>query len=116
MATTIYHNPHCSKSRQTLELLRESGADPVVIEYLKTPPSREQLKETLRLLGIAPRELLRRGEEEYAMLNLDNPELGDDAILDAMVAHPRLIERPIVIHDGKAIIGRPPQRVLEILA
>jgi len=115
MSTTIYHNPRCSKSRQALELIRNHGEEPAVIEYLKTPPTREQLKETLRLLGISPRDLLRRGEEEYATLNLDNPQLSDEAIIDAMLAHPKLIERPIIIHDGKAIIGRPPEKVLEIL-
>jgi arsenate reductase len=116
MSITIYHNPRCSKSRQALELIREHGEEPLVIEYLKTPPSREQLLDTLRLLGLGPRDLLRRGEEEYAALNLDNSELSDDAIIDAMLAHPKLIERPIIIHNGKAIIGRPPERVLEILA
>lgn len=116
MSTTIYHNPRCSKSRQALELIRNQGEEPAIIEYLKTPPTREQLKETLRLLGISPRDLLRRGEEEYAALNLDNPQLSDEAIIDAMLAHPKLIERPIIIHDGKAIIGRPPEKVLEILA
>jgi arsenate reductase len=115
MSITIYHNPRCSKSRQALELIRERGEEPLVIEYLKSPPSRDQLLDTLRLLDIGPRALLRRGEEEYATLNLDNPELSDDAIIDAMLAHPKLIERPIVIHNGKAIIGRPPERVLEIL-
>lgn len=116
MSTTIYHNPRCSKSRQALELIRNNGEEPTIIEYLKTPPTREQLKETLRLLGIGPRDLLRRGEDEYAALNLDNPQLSDEAIIDAMLAHPKLIERPIIIHDGKAIIGRPPEKVLEILA
>jgi arsenate reductase len=115
MSITIFHNPRCSKSRQALELIREHGEEPLVIEYLKNPPLRDQLLDTLGLLGIGPRDLLRRGEEEYATLNLDNPELSDDAIIDAMLAHPKLIERPIVIHNGKAIIGRPPERVLEIL-
>ena len=116
MSITIYHNPHCSKSRQALELIRERGEKPLIIEYLKTPPTRELLVETLRLLGIGPRELLRRGEDEYAALNLGNPALTDDAIIDAMITYPKLIERPIVIHDGKAIIGRPPEKVLEILS
>jgi len=116
MSITVYHNPRCSKSRKALELIRQQGEEPLIIEYLKTPPSREQFKETLRLLGIGPRALLRRGEEEYSALNLDNPELSDEAIIDAMLAHPKLIERPIVIHNGKAIIGRPPERILEILS
>lgn len=115
MSTTIYHNPRCSKSRQALELIREHGEEPLVIEYLKTPPTPEKFRDTLRMLGIGPRALLRRGEEEYTMLGLENPELSDDAIIDAMLAHPKLIERPIIIHNGKAIIGRPPERVLEIL-
>lgn len=113
--TTIYHNPRCSKSRQALELLHEQGVQPDVIEYLKTPPTQEQLRETLRLLGLGPRALLRSGEEEYAVLHLEDRDLSDDALIEAMVAHPKLIERPIVIHNGKAIIGRPPERVLEIL-
>ncbi len=116
MTVTLYHNPRCSKSRQALELLREHGTEPNVIEYLKTPPSREQLKEILQLLGIGPRALLRRGEEEYTALNLDNPALSDEAVIDAMVTHPKLIERPVFIHGSKAIIGRPPERVLEILS
>lgn len=115
MTITIYHNPHCSKSRQALEFIRKHGEEPLVIEYLKSPPSRDQLLDTLRLLGIGPRALLRRGEEEYSVLNLANPELSDDAIIDAMLTHPKLIERPIIVHNGKAIIGRPPERVLEIL-
>ncbi|HEY0635163.1 MAG TPA: arsenate reductase (glutaredoxin) [Gammaproteobacteria bacterium] len=115
MTTTLYHNPRCSKSRQTLELLRERGVEPVVIEYLKSPPTKEQLKEALRLLGIGPRDLLRRSEMEYTAHNLDNPDLDDEAVIEVMLAHPILIERPIVIHDGKAVIGRPPERILEIV-
>ncbi len=116
MTTILYHNPRCSKSRQTLELLHEHGVKPVIIEYLKSPPTREQLKETLRLLGIGPRELLRRSEEEYRKYQLDDPALDDETIIEAMLAHPILIERPIIIHDGKALIGRPPERVLEVLS
>lgn len=116
MTITIYHNPRCSKSRKSLELLHEQGIEPRIIEYLKNPPTKTELKETLRLLGIGPRELLRRGEAEYTELNLDDPGLDDEAIIEAMLAHPKLIERPIVIHDGKAVIGRPPERVLEILS
>jgi len=116
MTITLFHNPRCSKSRQALELIREQGNEPHIIEYLKTPPTREQLKEILHLLGVGPRELLRRGEEEYGALHLDNAELSDDAIIDAMVVCPKLIERPIIIHNDKAIIGRPPERVLEILS
>jgi arsenate reductase len=116
MTTTIYHNPRCSKSRQALELVKRHVGEPVVIEYLKTPPSYEQLEELVHLLRISPRELLRSKEEEYAALALDNPELTDSQLIAAMVAHPRLIERPIVIHNGRAIIGRPPEKVLEVLS
>jgi len=115
MTTTIYHNPRCSKSRQALELIREHEGEPHVIEYLKTPPTHEQLTELLQLLHISPRELIRQKEEEYKELALDNPALSDSELIAAMVAHPHLIERPIVIHGGRAIIGRPPEKVLEIL-
>lgn len=116
MTTTIYHNPRCSKSRQTLELLRERCGEPDIVEYLTTPPTARQLAEILTLLGLPARALLRSGEEEYATLQLDNPSLTDQQLIAAMVAHPRLIERPIVIHNGRATIGRPPERVLEILS
>ncbi len=113
--TKIYHNPRCSKSRETLALLEERGESPDVVEYLKTPPSASELHELLQLLGLAPRELLRTKEAEYKELGLDDPGLDDQALISAMVSHPRLIERPIVIKDGKAAIGRPPSLVLEIL-
>jgi arsenate reductase len=112
---TIYHNPRCSKSRQTLELIRENGIEPDVIEYLKTPPSATELKHILKLLDLAPRELLRKNESEYQVAGLDAEDLGDSEIIDAMVSHPRLIERPIVVRDGKAVIGRPPENVKKIL-
>lgn len=115
MAVTIYHNPRCSKSRQTLELLRERGIEPRVIEYLKTPPDAATLKSILGKLGLAPRELMRKRETPYAELKLDNPALSDDQLIAAMVENPVLIERPIVLNDGKASLGRPPEQVLEIL-
>jgi len=115
MSTTIYHNPRCSKSRQTLQLLEERGIQPEVVKYLETPPDEATLKALLDMLGLEPRELMRRKETEYKELGLDNPELDRDALIRAMVKHPKLIERPIVVKDGKAALGRPPEDVLEIL-
>lgn len=115
MKAIIYHNPRCSKSRGALELLQQNGVTAQVVEYLKTPPDRRTLEELLALLGIGPRELLRKGEEEYSALGLDNPTLGHAELIDAMVAHPKLIERPIVVVGNKAIIGRPPEKILELL-
>lgn len=115
MSVTIYHNPRCGKSRQTLDLLRKRGIEPTVIEYLKTPPSAEKLKGTLAKLGLRPRELMRKKEAVYAESSLDNLNLSDDDLIEAMVKHPVLIERPIVLANDKAAIGRPPEQVLEIL-
>jgi len=115
MSVKIYHNPRCSKSRQTLQLLKDNNIEPEVVEYLKTPPSREELERILDMLGVEPRELMRRKEKEYKELGLDDPGLSRDQLIDAMIEHPRLIERPIVIKDGKAAIGRPPEKVLEVL-
>ncbi len=115
MSLRIYHNPRCSKSRQTLQLLRDQGIEPEIIEYLKTPPSREELEQVLEMLGLEPRQLMRTREKEYKEQGLDNPDLSRDQLIDAMLATPRLIERPIVIRDGKAAIGRPPEQVLELL-
>jgi len=116
MNITIYHNPRCSKSRQTLSLLSERGIEPKVVEYLVSPPDRTTLERILDLLGLEPRELMRRNESEYKELGLGDPELTRDALIDAMLAHPRLIERPIVVRDNtSAALGRPPERVLEIL-
>ncbi|MEZ5541652.1 MAG: arsenate reductase (glutaredoxin) [Pseudomonadota bacterium] len=112
---TIYHNPRCSKSRATLELLQQHGVQPAIVEYLKTPPSRQALGELLNLLGVEPRELMRRKEPEYRAAGLDDPALTRAQLIDAMVRHPQLIERPIVIRHGKAVLGRPPERVLELL-
>ena len=111
----LYHNPRCSKSRATLELLHSRDYAPRVVDYLKTPPDRAELERLLQALGMRPRELLRSGEAEYKDAGLDDPDLSDEAIIEAMLAHPRLIERPILISGGRAAIGRPPERVLEIL-
>lgn len=111
---TIYHNPRCSKSRQGLELLAAQGFEAEVVEYLKTPPNRQQLEQILQLLGLEPRELMRQKETEYRELGLDAPKLSRTALIDAMVQHPKLIERPIVIYGNKAVIGRPPEKILEI--
>lgn len=115
MVTTIYHNPRCSKSRQTLALLEERGISPRIVEYLKTPPSAAELKTILKRLGLSPRNLMRKGEPLYAELGLKDRDLDDDALIALMVANPMLIERPIVVSGGKAAIGRPPEAVLEIL-
>ncbi len=113
MNITIYHNPKCSKSRATLALLQERGLEPQVIEYLQHPPSAEELKTILRMLGMKPRELLRPKEAREA--GLDDPALSDDAVIAGMLAHPITIERPIVIADDRARLGRPPEAVLEIV-
>ncbi|MDF9391210.1 MULTISPECIES: arsenate reductase (glutaredoxin) [Methylococcus] len=115
MSVTIYHNPRCSKSRETLKLLEERGIEPVIVEYLKTPPDAAKLRELVGLLGISPRQLLRKGESPYKELGLANPELDDETLIEAMVSHPVLIERPIVVANGKAALGRPPENVLAIL-
>lgn len=112
---TIYHNPRCSKSRETLKLLKDRGIEPVVVEYLKTPPSAAELEDILAKLGLEPRQLLRKKEAPYAELNLADPGLDRAALIDAMVRHPVLIERPIVLAQDKAAIGRPPESVLSIL-
>lgn len=115
MTVEIYHNPRCSKSRATLALLEENNITPEVRLYLENPPTAEQLAEVITQLGITPRELLRKGEDEYKENNLKDSDLSDQQIIDLMVQFPRLIERPIVISNGKARIGRPPESVLEIL-
>jgi arsenate reductase len=112
---TIYHNPRCSKSRATLELLKTKTRAPEVIEYLNTPPSKETLESILGMLGMEPRDLIRTHEKEYAEAGLDNPDLSRADLIVAMIESPRLIERPIVVKDGKAAIGRPPESVLKIL-
>jgi arsenate reductase len=114
-AVKIFHNPRCSKSRQTMQLLESSGVTPDIIEYLKQPPSYEDLVETLELLGLEPRALIRSHEKPYKENNLDDPGLSREDLIMAMIENPILIERPIVVHDGKAVIGRPPEKVLDIL-
>ncbi|MBU8978203.1 arsenate reductase (glutaredoxin) [Lysobacter sp. MMG2] len=113
--TRLYHNPRCSKSRGALELLRERGITPEVVAYLDTPPSASELRELLAALGLPARALLRTGEEEYATLGLAEESLSEAALIDAMSTHPRLIERPIFVHGGRAVIGRPPEQVLTLL-
>ena len=113
--TTIFHNPRCSKSRQTLELLNERGADTEVVEYLKTPPDAAELDRILDLLGLEPRQLMRTNEAEYSDLKLADTSLSRNQLIAAMVEHPVLIQRPIVLTNGKAAIGRPLENVLEIL-
>jgi arsenate reductase len=115
MAVTIYHNPRCAKSREALALLEARGISPRVIEYLKTPPDRATIAALLRKLGIPARDLVRRKEAEFATLGLDAAGVTEEALIDAMASHPRLIERPIVVVDRRARIGRPPEAVLEIL-
>ena len=114
-AVKIFHNPRCSKSRQTMQLLESNGVNPEVIEYLKQPPSYQELSDTLEMLGLEPRALMRTREKAYRENGLDSPDLSREHLIRAMVRHPILIERPIVIHDGRAVIGRPPERVLDIL-
>ena len=111
---TIYHNPRCSKSRQTLELLQQRGVEPEIVLYLEQPPTKKLLKDLVKKLNIHARDLLRRGEEEYKALNLVDANLSDDELLAAMSAHPKLIERPIVVRGESARLGRPPENVLEL--
>ena len=115
MSITIYHNPRCSKSRATLQLLRDRGIEPRIIEYLETPPSAADLRGLTAALGVRARDLLRSGEPEFRALGLADDSLSEAQILDAVAAHPRLLQRPIVVAGREARIGRPPERVLEIL-
>lgn len=114
MTVTIWHNPRCSKSRQTLALLRDEGVEPEIQEYLKDAPTEAEIRNALKLLGIAPRALMRTGEALYKELGLKDVA-DDDALIAAMAANPVLIERPVVFSKGKAALGRPPEDVLEIL-
>ncbi len=115
MTLTIYHNPACGTSRNTLEMMRQSGEDPVVIEYLQAPPTREKLVELLAAMGMSPRELLRQKGTPYAELGLDNPALTNEQLVDAMMAHPILINRPIVVSDRGVALCRPSEKVLALL-
>lgn len=114
-SVTIYHNPRCTKSRQTLELLRNQGVEPEIVLYLEQPPSRARLRELVSMLGISARDLLRRGESVYKELDLKDPALKDSDLIAAIADNPILMERPVVVANGRAAIGRPPENVLEIL-
>ena len=110
----IWHNPRCSKSRQALKLLEEQGVAPQVVKYLDTPPTKEEIKALLKMLGISARELMRTKEAIYKELGLKDVE-EEEKLIEAMAAHPKLIERPIVIKGDKAVVGRPPEKVFEIV-
>lgn len=112
--TTIYHNPRCSKSRQALHLLEEEGETIEIIKYLENPPSHQELKQVIELLGIKPIELVRTNEAEWKE-NYKDKNLSDDELIDAMIKYPKLIERPIAINGTHAVVGRPPEKVLDIL-
>jgi arsenate reductase len=112
---TIYHNPRCSKSRETLALLEQQGCDITIVEYLKNPPSAADIRGILAILKLSARELMRTKEDEYQALGLANPALTEEQLIDAMVKTPKLIERPIVLANQQAAIGRPPENVLNIL-
>jgi arsenate reductase len=111
----IYHNPRCSKSRQTLALLEENGVTPDIVLYLENTPTADELTAVIKKLGIKARDLLRKGEDDYKTLDLGNVSLSDEKLIAAMVKHPKLIERPIVIKGKKAVLGRPPENVLQLL-
>ena len=115
MTVKIYHNPRCSKSRETLSLLEENGHSPEINEYLTTPPDVETLTSILDALNMEPRQLMRKHEAEYKDNNLDNPELTKEQLIQAMIDFPKIMERPIVVNNGKVAIGRPPVSVLDIL-
>ena len=115
MKVTILHNPRCSKSRNSLALLKEQGIEPDVRLYLENPPTEDELTSILEMLAISAKDLLRRGEPEYKELGLGNQNLSEQQLIQLMIKHPKLIERPIVIAGGKAIIGRPPEQVLNLL-
>lgn len=115
MTKTLYHNPRCSKSRAALELLEQRGADVTVIRYLETPPSKQELKDVLQKLNLTPRDIMRKGEAIYKELNLNDESLSDDALIDAMIANPILLERPIYVQDDRAAVGRPIENIINIL-
>lgn len=115
MEIVIYHNPRCSKSRQTLALLQQQGIEPIIIEYLQNPPNHQQLDSILRGLDMEPRDLMRKNEAEYKDLQLSDESLSRDQLIEVMIKHPRLIERPIVVAGDQIAIGRPPESVLTIL-
>jgi arsenate reductase len=115
MSITIYHNPRCTKSRQTLQLLKDKGVEPDVVEYLKETPSKDELKKIINSLGISARDVLRKKEAVYKEAGFDNDNLSEDEIISLMEKNPKVIERPIVVNGSKAAIGRPPENVLDII-
>ena len=116
MTTKIYHNPRCSKSRQTLQLLTDNNVEPEIIEYLKTPPTKEELTEILTALNMTPRQLMRKNEADYKENNFSDETLSDEHLIEMMVHFPKVIERPIVVNsDNKFALGRPPENVLDII-
>ena len=112
---SIYHNPRCSKSRQTLNLIKENGINPTIILYLENKPKVNELKKILDLMNMKPRELLRKGEDDYKIFNLNDSSKSDEEILKIMSENPKLIERPIVVTGNKAVIGRPPENIFKII-
>lgn len=114
-AVRIFHNPRCSKCRQSMQLLDDRGIKTEVVEYLKQPPTASELREVLELLALEPRELMRKHESPYKELGLNDNSIGNDELILAMIENPILIERPIIIHGKKAVIGRPPEKILDIL-
>ncbi len=112
---TIWHNPRCGKSRDALKLLEAEGVSPEIVRYLDDTPTEAEIRRVLGKLGIAPRQLLRTGEDEYKTLGLADSSLSDEQLIAVMASHPKLIERPVVIKDGKAVIGRPPEKVVELV-
>ena len=115
MQVKIYHNPKCSKSRQTLEIIQENGFEPIILEYLQSPPNHQELDSILQGLGMDPRDLMRKGESEYTEYNLADELLSRDELIDAIVKYPKLLERPVVLVGNQVVIGRPPESVLTIL-
>ena len=115
MPIRIYHNPRCSKSRRALELLRENGVEPEIVEYLESPPSPQEIESILNMLGLKPRELMRRKEPEYKGNGLDHADMSDAQLIQAIHDHPRIMERPVVVGNGRVVIGRPPENVLQIV-
>ena len=111
----IYHNPRCSKSRQTLEILNKQNVNTEIVLYLETPPSAEEVTSILQKLGLSSRDIIRKGEKEYKLLNIKDQSLTENELITFMSENPKLIERPIVVKDDKAIIGRPPENVLSLL-
>ena len=112
---TIYHNPRCSKSRQTLQILRDKGIEPSIVEYLKTPLKKEELKKISTSLGLRPKEFVRKNESDFRDKGLDGNLEDDEKMIKAMAAYPKIIERPIVVLKSKAVIGRPPENVLKLI-